>query len=164
MGFEGSSLWKVRQRVGSDLLLWPGSTVLLEREDGYVLLGLRGDTGAWAMPGGGAEEGSSFLDTAVSEVREEVGLEVDPSDLVAFASISTPADHLITYPGGDRTHYFGLWFVVRRWTGEPIPDDEEFTRVAWFDRSDLPAPLFHSTAVAFDLYARYLERGVFQAC
>lgn len=164
MGFEGSSLWKVRQRVGSDLLLWPGSTVLLEREDWYVLLGLRCDTGAWAMPGGGAEEGSSFLDTAVSEVREEVGLEVDPSDLVAFASISTPADHLITYPGGDRTHYFGLWFVARRWTGEPIPDDEEFTRVGWFDRSDLPAPLFHSTAVAFDLYARYLERGVFQAC
>ena len=129
-----------------------------------MLLGLRRDTGAWAMPGGGAEEGSSFLNTAVSEFRKEVGLEVDPSDLVAFASINTRADHLITYPNGDRTHYFGLWFVARRWTGEPIPDDEEFTRVAWFDRSDLPAPLFHSTAVAFDLYARYLERGVFQAC
>ena len=57
MTFEGSSLWKVRQKVGTDLVLWPGATVLVQREDGRVLLGLRGDTHDWAMPGGGAEEG-----------------------------------------------------------------------------------------------------------
>jgi 8-oxo-dGTP pyrophosphatase MutT (NUDIX family) len=163
VGFEGSSLWRVRQKVGADLLLWPGATVLVERGDGRVLLGLRTDTDAWAMPGGGAEEGSSFTDTAVTEVEEEVGLSIDPTDLVAFASISSVEDHLVTYPGGDVTHYFGLWFVARRWTGEPRADGEELGRVGWFDRSDLPAPLFHSTAIAFDLYARYLESGVFQA-
>src|SRR3954469_7947181 len=36
--FEGSSLWKVRQKVGTDLVLWPGATVLVQREDGRVLL------------------------------------------------------------------------------------------------------------------------------
>lgn len=162
MGFEGSSLWKVRQKVGTDLLLWPGSTVLLERPDGHVLLGLRGDAGGWAMPGGGAEAGSSFADTAVSEVREEVDLTVSASDLIAFASISSQEDHLVRYPGGDLTHYFGLWFVARRWIGEPKPDGDEFTRIDWFDPSALPSPLFHSTEVAFDLYARYLAGGVFQ--
>ena len=119
MSFEGSSLWRVRQKVGHDLLLWPGATVLLEDAEGRILLGLRRDNGEWAMPGGGAEEGGSFAATALDELREEVGLEADAADLVAFACVSEPADHLIPYPNGDLTHYFGIWFVLRRWRGEP---------------------------------------------
>ncbi|MEP7059599.1 MAG: NUDIX domain-containing protein [Actinomycetota bacterium] len=163
MGFKGSTVWRIRQKLGSDLLLWPSSNVIIERADGKVLLGLRGDTGGWAIPGGGAEEGSSFADTAVAEVAEEVGLTVDQADLVAFASSSSPVDHLITYPGGDRTHYFGMLFLARAWTGEPSADGAELTEIGWFDRSDLPSPLFHATEIALDLYARYLETGAFQA-
>jgi 8-oxo-dGTP pyrophosphatase MutT (NUDIX family) len=163
VGFKGSTVWRVRQKLGSDLLLWPSSNVLIQRDDGKVLLGLRGDTGGWAIPGGGAEEGSSFAETAVIEVAEEVGLTVRPEDLIAFASSSSAVDHLITYPGGDRTHYFGLVFLARTWTGEPRADGEELTEIGWFDRSDLPSPLFHSTEIALGLYARYLESGAFQA-
>ena len=83
MTFEGSSLWKVRRKVGTNLVLWPGATVLVQGEDGRVLLGLRGDTRDWAMPGGGAEEGSSFAGTAVTELREETGLIAEPADLVS---------------------------------------------------------------------------------
>jgi 8-oxo-dGTP pyrophosphatase MutT (NUDIX family) len=119
--FEDSSLWKVRQKVGTDLVLWPGATVLVQREDGRVLLGLRGDTHDWAMPGGGAEEGSSFAGTAVTELREETGLVADPADLEGFASISEAGNHLVTYPNGDRTHYFGIWFLLRRWGANPRP-------------------------------------------
>jgi 8-oxo-dGTP pyrophosphatase MutT (NUDIX family) len=60
MGFEGSSLWRLRQEVGSELVLWPGATVCVIGADARVLLGQRSDDGTWAMPGGGAEEGSSF--------------------------------------------------------------------------------------------------------
>ena len=63
---------------------------------------------------------------------------------------------------GDVTHYFGIWFVLRRWDGEPAADGEELLEVRWFDRDDLPAPLMHSSAVAFAHYARYLETGTFQ--
>src|SRR6476620_9020386 len=108
MSFEGSSLWRVRQKVGHDLLLWPGATVLVEDADGRILLGLRRDNGEWAMPGGGAEEGGSFAVTALDELLEEVGLEADAGDLVAFACVSEVADHLIPYPNGDLTHYFGI--------------------------------------------------------
>ena len=93
MSFEGSSLWRVRQKVGNDLLLWPGATVLVEDADGRILLGLRRDNGEWAMPGGGAEEGGSFASTALAELHEEVGLEADAGDLIAFACVSEPADH-----------------------------------------------------------------------
>jgi len=162
MGFEGSSLWRLRQKIGRDLILWPGATVLVEDTDGRVLLGLRGDNGELAMPGGGAEEGGSFASTALDELYEEVGLRADRADLIAFACVSDPDDHVVRYPGGDVTHYFGIWFVLRRWDGEPVADGEELLEVRWFDRDDLPAPLMHSSAVAFAHYARYLETGAFQ--
>lgn len=162
MGFEGSSLWRVRQKVGHDLLLWPGATVLVEDGERRVLLGLRRDNGEWAMPGGGAEEGGSFASTALDELREEVGLEADAADLIAFACVSEAADHLVPYPNGDLTHYFGIWFVLRRWRGDPRPDGEELVELRWFDIVTLPEALMHSSAVALTHYTAFLETGVFQ--
>jgi 8-oxo-dGTP pyrophosphatase MutT (NUDIX family) len=162
VGFEGSSLWRVRQEVGHELVLWPGATVLVEDGEGRVLLGLRRDNGAWAMPGGGAEEGGSFARTALDELREEVGLEADAADLIPFACVSEAADHLIRYPNGDLTHYFGIWFALRRWRGDPTADGDELVELRWFHRDALPEPLMRSSAVAFAHYARYVETGVFQ--
>ena len=156
MGFQGSSLWRLRQKIGHDLIPWPGATVLVEDPEGRVLLGLRRDNGEWAMPGGGSEEGGSFAATALNELREEVGLHADRADLIAFACVSDPQDHVVRYPGGDVTHYFGIWFVLRRWEGAPVADGDELSEVRWFDRDELPEPLMHSSAVAFAHYARYL--------
>jgi 8-oxo-dGTP pyrophosphatase MutT (NUDIX family) len=162
MTFEGTALWRVRQKAGHDLILWPGATVLVLRDDGKILLGRRGDSRGWAMPGGGSEEGSSFTATALQELREEVGLEADPDDLEAFATVSEPENHLIEYANGDRTHYQGVWFVLRRWRGDPRPDGDEFLELGWFDPGD-PPPMIHSNAIALELYRRYVETGRFQA-
>ena len=135
----------------------------MEDADGRILLGLRRDNGEWAMPGGGAEEGGSFASTALAELHEEVGLEADAGDLIAFACVSEPADHLVPYPNGDLTHYFGVWFALRRWRGEPVADGDELLELGWF--SSGPArrtPLMHSSAVALAHYARFLETGAFQ--
>ena len=163
LGFEGTTLWRVRRKVGTDLVLWPGASVMVVRDDGRVLLAHRLDNGMWAIPGGGAEEGSSFAETAITELREEVGLEADPADLEAYACISRADNHLETYPNGDVTHYFGLWFVLRRWRGEPVGDGEEMGEVVWADIDDPPQPLLRSTGVGFDLYRAWLETGRFQA-
>ena len=163
MTFEGSSLWKVRRKVGTDLVLWPGATVLVQREDGRVLLGLRGDSHEWSMPGGGAEEGSSFADTAVTELRQETGLIADTADLEGFASISEAGNHLVTYPNGDRTHYFGIWFLLRRWEGEPTPDGSEMLELDWFDLATLPEPVMGSSSAGFELFSAWQRTGRFQA-
>jgi hypothetical protein len=81
---------------------------------------------------------------------------------IAFASVSEPSDHVVRYPNGDVTHYFGLWFVLRRWRGEPRPDGDELVDVGWFGRDALPTPLMHSSVVAFRHYDRYVQTGVFQ--
>lgn len=106
---------------------------------------------------------SSFSDTAVTELREEVGIDADEADLDAFACISRVDNHLETYPNGDVTHYFGIWFALRRWRGEPAGDGQEMGEVIWADLDDLPRPLLGSSLVGFDLYRSWLETGRFQA-
>ena len=162
MPFEGSYLWRLRQKVGSTTVLHPGAMVFLEREDGAILFTRRVDNGLWCLPAGGAEEGSSFGDTAVTEVREETGVVVDPNDLVAFACLSEAALHTITYPNGDVTHCFAMLFLTRRWSGDPRPDDIETSEMLWADVTAPPAPLEPPAIEAISLYCDYLREGRFQ--
>jgi 8-oxo-dGTP pyrophosphatase MutT (NUDIX family) len=160
--FEGSYLWRLRQKVGSDLVLIPGAMVFLVRDDGAVLFTRRVDNGMWCLPAGGAEEGGSFARTAVTELREETGVVVDPADLVPFACLSDAELHTITYPNGDVSHCFAMLFLARRWSGEPRPDGEETTEMLWADPAAPPAPLEDPATHAVDLYRAYLRDGAFQ--
>lgn len=145
------------------LMLAPGAQVLLINDAGLGYFQHRRDIDLWEIPAGGCELGSTFASTAVSEVFEETGLTIDPSDLTAFACISDPAIHVIEYPGGDRTHCFSLCFVARKWTGEVAADNDEVTESGFFPLDAPPTPLHPPTVLALELYARFLKTGVFQA-
>lgn len=162
MGFVGSYLWRLRERVGSELVLMPGAMVVLQRDDGRVLLTRRADTGEWCLPAGAAEEGGSFARTAVEELAEEAGVAVSPRDLVPFGCLSEAENHTIHYPSGDVTHCFALCFLARRWKGEPVPDQEESTAVRFAPLDGLPEPLWKPSAHALSLLEAYLESGSFQ--
>ncbi|HEY0280970.1 MAG TPA: NUDIX domain-containing protein [Solirubrobacterales bacterium] len=162
MSFEGSYLWRLRQKVGHDLVLQPGAAVAAQREDGKVLFIRRGDNGGWCLPGGAAEEGGSFARTAVDELREETGLVVEAADLIPVACFSDAAHHTLHYPNGDVAHYFSMCFLARRWRGEPVADGEESLEVAFGDPADPPQPFEGSTARALELLLAYLGTGEFQ--
>jgi len=162
LAFVDSYLWRLRQKVGSELILMPGAMVVLEREDGYVLLTKRADDGAWCLPSGGAERGGSFAKTAIDELAEEAGVEVSAGDLIAFGCLSQADIHTIRYPNGDATHCFAMCFLVRRWRGEPHPDQDETTEVRFVDPNALPEPTHKPSAAALALLQAYSERGVFQ--
>jgi 8-oxo-dGTP pyrophosphatase MutT (NUDIX family) len=160
--FEGSYLWRVRQKVGHDLVLMPGASVAAQREDGTILVARRGDDGNWCLPGGAAEEGGSFARTAIEELREETGLIAREDDLIPVACYSDAERNTIHYPSGDVTHCFAMCFLVRRWEGEPRADGEEATDLRFVDPTDLPRPFEDSTARAVELLLAYLRTEDFQ--
>jgi 8-oxo-dGTP pyrophosphatase MutT (NUDIX family) len=160
--YAGSYLWRLRQKVGSELVLMPGAMVVLQRGDGEVLLTKRRDTGAWCLPAGAAEVGGSFADTAVSELAEETGVDVSSADLVPFGCLSEAAFHTIRYPNGDLTHCFAMCFLAKRWRGEPRADLDETTDIRFADLSRLPDPLDPPSRRALELLAAFLDDGEFQ--
>ena len=160
--YVGSYAWRLRQQAGHALLLMPGAVVVVEDSAARILLTKRTDNGAWCLPGGGAEEGGSFARTAIDELQQETGLDVEEEDLVAFACLSEAALATKEYPNGDVAHYFSLCFTVHRWQGEPSVNDDESSDVAFFPPDALPHPMTRTSATALQQYQQFKRSRTFQ--
>jgi 8-oxo-dGTP pyrophosphatase MutT (NUDIX family) len=118
--------------VGSSLLLVPRAQVLVMRADSKIPLQRRSDNGVWEIPAGSCEPGQSFRTAASNELFEETGIDASPESLVAFASFSDPAEHLLTYPNGDQAHAFALCCYLQLTSDvEPKCSDGEVSEFRW---------------------------------
>lgn len=118
----------------------PAAYVAVRRDDRILLL-LRANTGYrdgyWAMPAGHVEAGESAQRAALREVREEVGITIDPDDLEPLCAMHR------TQPTGDpidqRVDFF---FTASRWSGEPqILEPDKTGGLGWFPLDALPDPV-----------------------
>ncbi|MFF1821164.1 NUDIX domain-containing protein [Kribbella sp. NPDC058245] len=125
----------------------PAAYVVLRRGDEVLML-LRANTGYmdgyWAVPAGHVEAGESAIQAAVREVREEVGVEIDPRDLVSLTAMHRTGGN--GDPIDERVDFF---FTTSRWTGEPrLMEPEKADRLEWFALDKLPEPTVpHETRV-----------------
>lgn len=67
------------------------SAVVLRDPEGRVLLVRKRGTHMWMNPGGKPEAGESPAECASRELREELGLELEPSGLRALGRFAAPA-------------------------------------------------------------------------
>lgn len=122
--------------------LVPAAYVFLLREAGprtEVLLQLRRHTGYmdghWAAGiAGHVEAGESVFGTAIREGREELGVELSPSDLQPLTGMHRTNGG--TTPLEQRVDWF---FSCRHWQGEPrIMEPDKDDGLAWFALGNLP--------------------------
>jgi 8-oxo-dGTP pyrophosphatase MutT (NUDIX family) len=122
----------------------PAAYVFLRRGDGggQVLLQLRQGTGFmdghWAAAAAGhVEAGESVFDAAVREAREELGIGIDPANLVPLCAL-----HRTAAPHGPVDERVDFFFECRDWTGEPATQEPDRSAdLRWFDLAALPDPV-----------------------
>ncbi|GAA2808864.1 NUDIX domain-containing protein [Kribbella solani] len=131
----------------------PAAYVLVRRGNEVLLL-LRANTGYmdghWAMPAGHVEQGESAIAAAVRELREEVGLEVQPADLVPLTAMHRTGGN--GEPIDERVDFF---FEVSTWSGEPrLMEPEKAAGLEWYALDALPEPLVSQEAQVLEALAK----------
>jgi ADP-ribose pyrophosphatase YjhB (NUDIX family) len=124
----------VRALVGHQLLLLPAVSVHIRDDAGRLLLVHQIDRQQWGTVGGAIEPGESPSEAAVREAREETGLEVELTGLVAALG---GGGFQMTYPNGDRCAYVSIVYDARVVGGELAPDGVEVSQCLWFTPAEL---------------------------
>jgi ADP-ribose pyrophosphatase YjhB (NUDIX family) len=106
--------------------------------DGRILLAARGKPpgeGLFSLPGGMVETGETLAETALRELREEVGVEAELIGLIA------PVEFIERDEKGHIRHHVVIAAHAARWvSGEPQtgPEAKEIRWVTERDIADLP--------------------------
>jgi 8-oxo-dGTP pyrophosphatase MutT (NUDIX family) len=125
--------------------------VLLQRADGMILLLERAGTGyadgQLCPPSGHLEAGESVVQGGIREAHEEVGVLIDPADLVF--------SHVVHHRNPEGQPRIGFFFTVTRWQGEPVNrEPHKCAGLHWADPARLPANTVPYTAAALTAIAR----------
>ncbi|MET0234570.1 MAG: NUDIX domain-containing protein [Kibdelosporangium sp.] len=126
--------------------------------DRQVLLSRRRDPspqfdGLWHLPSGKLDAGESVLDAAAREAEEEIGVAIGHEDLRLV--------HTLHATGCGVEPRLGLFFEVRRWTGEPVNrEPAKCSELGWFGLADLPADIIDYPAAGIRAYREQRPFGL----
>ncbi|MFI0818773.1 NUDIX domain-containing protein [Streptomyces sp. NPDC021098] len=117
------------------------ASAVVTDESGRILLQRRRDNDLWALPGGGMEMTDSLPGTAVREVKEETGLDVE---ITALVGTYTDPRHVIAYTDGEVRRQFNVCFTARIVSGQLAISDES-TELRFVPPEDLAELSMHHT-------------------
>jgi ADP-ribose pyrophosphatase YjhB (NUDIX family) len=158
MPYIGSYVWKIRQKVGGgELLLLPAAEIIAER-DGKFLMVFSKDFNVWSFPGGYAEVGQGYADTAIREFYEETGAVVEKRDL-KIAVVS--GKYVNKYPNGDKVQAFVCTFFTDKMRDESeLIDKTEIGERGWFSPEEIDEmKLAVGTAASWEGFKKWKETG-----
>lgn len=162
MGYVGSYVWKIRQKVGNARIITATVDVLPVNPEGKIKFVYAEHLHCWSIVGGHVEEGDSWASAALHELEEEAGIVARKEDLELFATISGPG-RVYKYADGE-TQPFTNIFLCKNWESEGTPTDtEEVQKTKWMTVEEARV---HGTnphvEVILDAYERYLQIGLVQ--
>ncbi|WP_026151351.1 NUDIX hydrolase [Streptomyces prunicolor] len=117
------------------------ASAVVTDSNGRILLQRRRDNDLWALPGGGMDMTDSLPGTAVREVKEETGYDVEITGLVGTY---TDPRHIIAYSDGEVRRQFNVCFRARI-VGGSLAISDESTEIRFMDPSEIDELPMHRT-------------------
>lgn len=130
-----SYIMDLRKKVGHDPIIGIGATTLVLNCKNEILLNLRSDTNTWGIPGGSMELYEDIRETAIRELREEVGIVAKDLELV---DVLSGKEYYFEYPNKDKMCTVVVLFKVKNYEGEIKVSDRESKEVKFFSFDRLP--------------------------
>lgn len=128
----GDTIAYVRGMVGHKLVFMPAACACIADEEGRLLLQKR-PSGKWGLPGGICELGETAAESAVREVYEETGLEVNVTELIGVYS-----GYQVVCANGDELQPVVTLFRAVITGGELKADGGETLELRYFSQDELP--------------------------
>ena len=125
----------LRKIVGHRPLLQVGASVIVENDQGKILLQKRADNHCWGYAGGSVELDESVEDAAKRELFEETGLIA--RELSLFGVFSGAEMHYV-YPNGDEVSNVDIVYLCRDYAGTLRKQDCEVEQLGFFPADALP--------------------------
>lgn len=125
-----SYLENLRRLIGPRKVIHPAARIIIENDDGQILMIRRTDNGAWGLPAGSLEENEDIEACIRREVREETGLELLQLEVIGISS--RPERESVQYPNGDQIQYFVVEFYSNGWEGQFFSESEEVSDIRFF--------------------------------
>ncbi|MBA9001845.1 NUDIX domain-containing protein [Thermomonospora cellulosilytica] len=130
------------------------ASAVVTNERGEILMQRRADSGLWALPGGAMEMTDSLPGTAVREVKEETGYDIE---VIGLVGTYTDPRHIIAYSDGEVRRQFNVCFLARLVGGELRVSDESL-EVRWVPPGELDElPMHHTQRLRLTHYLEERE-------
>jgi ADP-ribose pyrophosphatase YjhB (NUDIX family) len=126
----------LRGKVGHDEIILNFAGCVIFDDNNRLLLQKRSDCEQWGFLGGAVELGESVEETAMREIKEESGLDVE---ITSFYGVYSK--YFAKYSNGDKAQTIVHLFRAKVVGGELIDRNDETLELKYFDLTDIP-PLF----------------------
>lgn len=152
-----SYIMDLRAIVGHRTLLQVGASVIVEDNNGRILLKKRSDNHCWGYAGGSVELDEKVEDAAKRELYEETGLTANSLEL--FGVFSGKDTHYI-YPNGDEVSNVDIVFICRDYSGTLMRQESEVEQLKFFAIEEIPKEISPPLKIALN---KWIEEKV-RAC
>ncbi|MFC1841540.1 NUDIX domain-containing protein [Candidatus Dependentiae bacterium] len=123
----------------------PFVSIVLKKDDKILLVERKNTkwySGYFVLPGGKVEESETIFQAAARELKEELGINLDPE--------SSTVVHISHFKTKEGLEGLNFYVQVEKWQGEiKNKEPEKQGQIKWFDISEFPQNTFpgHQSAV-----------------
>ena len=146
------------ERINHIPFIQTGAAIIIRNENEQILLQERTDRNMWGLPGGCQDLGEDLRVTAIREAFEEIGIKLDPNELILIDTLSGES-RKNSYPNGDIVYNNTSLYLadISLVDANNLKGDSETKRLQFFYPEEVPENLMDADLIKS--YLNYISKG-----